>query len=140
MDEHGVDWAMTTLARRAGQDLQEFLILDTGILPDEEDAVPEVTVEDVTEAGRIMAEAIGDPPEDPQGCAETVICQVLEGWWWSVGNKALTVPAKRARIIAYIEGRIGRPLDLEDPGEEAGLSPEERAHLRQLVAEGKLAL
>jgi hypothetical protein len=109
--------AFTTLCQAAGDDLNAFM--------GQPNAKPIVPPKAVQEAGRILFE------ETPRFQAEAKVrglsedaairyiihaakADALEAWWWKVGDKKLSKPAKRAEMRQWIENMKGGPLEEEE--------------------------
>jgi hypothetical protein len=117
--------AMTVLARAAGNDFDDFLTLE-GYPP--ESPTERVPMELMLEAGESIVPMIFLPedlatfPEERRrelvaSVIEEAKGQALEAAWETRISDQLRSPETRARIIGFIEGKLGRAIELE-PGEE----------------------
>lgn len=133
------DQAVATMCRAAGRDFWEFLILE-GVTPDLSKETPVVPIEEVLEA----AEVIGDdlaashggvlpgwdgqrwPPEKERRTevlltiAEVSKGDILAELWWGKWRTLIKRPQNRARVIAWIEDKLGSPISEYGPGQERG--------------------
>lgn len=119
------DEAYTMLCKAAGDDMEDFFILE-GFPPGE--PRERVSVEAVLAAAQCLMRCCEEdgmpfPPRDAPlteqllDIAEVAKGQALEAWWWTVAEQVLHKPEKRARVIAFIEGKLGQALGLECPEE-----------------------
>lgn len=114
-DDELFEESMSTIAVAAGDDLRGFIDGATD---------RKVTDAEVQEAGRALAAMYMKDENPPQGIIDEGIkigkAKAYEAVWQTTLRKTLTDPGRRARVLAWIEERTGRPmpLDPDDYGNE----------------------
>jgi hypothetical protein len=95
--------AMGILVRSAGDELVAFL------------GTPRagVSQEAIDDAARAIGSEFFESDVDEQQIglvAEAVKRNAFRAWWWVNGDQGCKDPAKRADLIAFIEGAMGEPI------------------------------
>jgi hypothetical protein len=121
--------AMDVVCRSAGRDFFEWLVLEgapaepeTPWVPMEEQlAAADAIGRDLFEHG-LYPELDAWPPADPERAE--ILCSILEvakgdvlaEMWWGKFRHMIRRPEHRARVIAWIEEKLGSPVSDYGPG------------------------
>jgi hypothetical protein len=123
---------MAVMIGAAGRDFYEFLVLE-GAPADPEEETPAVPIERQLQAAEVIGqiahaddflpEVASWPPLEPQRSEilwrvlETAKGDILAELWWGKWRHMIKRPEHRARVIAWIEEKLGSPIsDYGPPG------------------------